>query len=67
MISTNDWIEEVVEKTEKDVYGGYMPAHNKATLRDILRKEAAFWDREAVREDSHSPVGDWGDMTPKEY
>ena len=35
-----------------------MPAANKKAMRQLIEKEDRFWEREAVREDSHSPVGD---------
>lgn len=54
--------DEEIEKVNKEVYGGSMPAHNKEVLRSVIEKENSFWEREAVREDSHSPVGDWNNM-----
>lgn len=65
MISTKDYIEEVVEKTEKDVYNGDMPVHNKNRLRELLQKEADYWERyEGCEEEghSHSVVGDANNM-----
>ena len=59
--------EERIAEVEKNVYGGEMPAHNKEVMRAILNKEDRFWEREAVREDSHSPVGDEFNMPVKEY
>jgi len=64
-MKTEDWIEEVIEKTEKDVYGGDMPAHNKNRLRELLQKEAEYWERYEGREEdghSHSTVGDMNNM-----
>lgn len=58
--------EERIAEVEQNVYGGNMPAHNKAVLRSILEKEDRFWEAEAVREDSHSPVGDWNGMEEKQ-
>lgn len=49
--------DEIAEYEKKN--GIELPAHNKATLRSMIEKENRFWDKEAVREDSHSPVGDW--------
>ena len=61
MISNEEYIEEVIEKTEKDIYNGNMPANNKNSLRNLLKKELAFWERYEGREEighSHSAVGD---------
>lgn len=34
-----------------------MPAHNRSVLRDMLKREDEFWERQDVREDSNnSPV-----------
>lgn len=57
-----DWIDEAVEDYNQRVYGGLMSPNAKKVLRDMKRKEHEFWEREAVREDSHSPVGDWEGM-----
>lgn len=53
------WVEEKIKWQEANIYGGDMPAHNKAVVRKQLLQEDRFWEKEAVREDSHSAVGDW--------
>lgn len=55
--------EERIAEVEKNVYGGSMPAYNKAALRAILEKEDRFWEREAKdfvpgRDDGEPNKGD---------
>lgn len=52
-ISDTEYIERKVKEYERDVYGGDMPARNKATLRDELVREERFWAEWDVRKDSN--------------
>lgn len=50
-MNKNEFIEkEVVAKEEKMS----LDTHNKTTLRSVLGKEYDYWEREAIREDSHT-------------
>lgn len=51
--TVEDEVREYEERT-----GIHLDAHSKGTLRDMIKRDNRFWEREAVREDSHSPVGD---------
>jgi hypothetical protein len=53
----DNYIENKIAEVEKNVYGGEMPAHNKAVLRQELKKEERFHECEEL-ENSHSPIGD---------
>jgi hypothetical protein len=48
------YIEQKIAEHEARVYGGNMPAHNKATLRKQLEEEDRFWERDAVRVDNYT-------------
>lgn len=39
-----DWIEREIARIEDEVYGGSMPAHNKALLRKQLQKDERIWE-----------------------
>lgn len=54
---TSEEIEQKIKSYEERA-GFPLSAHNKATMRDILRMEHRFEEREAVREDSHGPIAD---------
>lgn len=63
-MDTNEYIKMKIAEYEKRT-GATLPAHNRATLRDVLLKEDAFWERADLREDSNnSPVE--GYFNPKE-
>ena len=47
-------IEEEIKEYNHKVYGGEMPAHNKAVLRSLIEKENKFWDDEPFREDNNN-------------
>lgn len=44
----DDYIEKKVEEVAQETYGGDMPEHNKSVLRDVLKKEDKFWEREGA-------------------
>jgi hypothetical protein len=50
----DDLTEREVEEYNQRVYGGAMPAHNKAVLRSVIKKEDEFWAKESVRQDNHT-------------
>lgn len=56
VIERSEYIESRVADMEQDVYLGDMPARNKEVARIQFGKAFDYWEREAVREDSHSPV-----------
>jgi hypothetical protein len=49
-----DYIEKAIEEHNQRVYHGEMPARNKSVLRNMLEREAKFWEEEAVRIDGHT-------------
>ncbi len=51
--TVEDEVREYEERT-----GITLDAHNKATLREVIKRENRYWEKEAIREDSHGPVGD---------
>jgi hypothetical protein len=50
-MTKEQWIEKEVAEKEKTMK---LDAHNKSTLRAVLGKEHDFWEKEAVRLDSHT-------------
>lgn len=50
-------VEREIEKVNREVYGGKLPAHNKAVLRDMIlkgslaQKEDEFWARYCGKEE----------------
>lgn len=51
---SSEYVERKIAEHERTVYGGNMPAHNKATLRRELEAEELFWARWDVRKDSNT-------------
>lgn len=49
----SDWIEKEVAEQEKKMP---LDAHNKSVLRSMKRREFDYWEKEAVRVDSHTPT-----------
>ena len=50
---TDSDVEERVVRYEKQL-GQSLPLHNKEVLREMIKKEDAFWERWDVREDNHN-------------
>ncbi len=51
------WVEAQIDLYELET-GIILDAHNKSVLRQMKRCEFDRLEREAIREDSHGPVGD---------
>jgi len=50
-MSDDESIEREVEEKAKVMH---LDAHNKSVLRQMIRRENAFWDAEPFREDNHN-------------
>ena len=54
-----DYFDAKIAEHEREVYGvGNMGAHQKSTLRSMLKAEELFYLKQDAREDSNSVVGD---------
>jgi 4-hydroxy-3-methylbut-2-enyl diphosphate reductase IspH len=59
IINMYDYIEKAIEEHNQRVYKGKMPVHNREVLRNMLEREAKFWEAEAVRVDNHNAHDDY--------
>lgn len=50
---TDSDVEERVVRYEQQL-GQSLPLHNKEVLREMIKKEDAFWERWDAREDNHN-------------
>ena len=53
-----EFIDEALNKYDKEVYGGNMPAHNKSVLRNMLAKEYEFWAQDGVARELEAKHGE---------